>query len=392
MLVHSKREISFQMDIEVVRRVCLARYLYELGTANLKSSNDMHLFAAVNLMQDAVEAFLIGVAEHLGARIAAYTTFDKYIVAIDEKIAPNHLPFKLQLLRLNSIRIGSKHQGIQPARDECERLAVSIREFFDVVTSANFNTSFSAISTLDLLDEGQVKAALVEAKTALETQDYAAVAINCRKVLYIEIEHNYNVFKFRHGAPPTLGIGLLGGYSEAPDYARHESYIEKNVHVPTDYIVLDHSRISAELVTRGVQPEEYWNVWRLTPEVIRNEDGGWTYKNDFDKLDHEVLINKAEYIFSTTVDVALSFQANRKRIQYAAGKHYTIALTQEGVPVYEKADKNSAQHSQTPPGVTTLSTTFSSPGLTGDGVYYQIFHVGTPFVYGFIHESYVKWE
>src|ERR1700722_13876443 len=131
------------MDIEVVRRVCLARHLYELGTMSLRTSNDVHLFSAVNLMQDAVEAFLIAVGEHMGAKFDERTPFDKYFVEINTKIAPQELPFKQKLLRLNRIRVDSKHHGIQPARDECDRMAVSVREFFDEVTNSIFKTSFS---------------------------------------------------------------------------------------------------------------------------------------------------------------------------------------------------------------------------------------------------------
>ena len=71
------------MDIETVRRLTLARHLYELGAASLRSANDMHLFSAVNLFQDAVEAFLIiAVADYAGATIDQNTKFDKYFVDI----------------------------------------------------------------------------------------------------------------------------------------------------------------------------------------------------------------------------------------------------------------------------------------------------------------------
>lgn len=68
------------MDIETIRRIMLARHLFELGNTALRSSNDLYLFAAVNLLQDAVEAFLIAVADHVGAKIDHRTEFDKYFV------------------------------------------------------------------------------------------------------------------------------------------------------------------------------------------------------------------------------------------------------------------------------------------------------------------------
>ena len=55
------------MDLETIRRLNLARHLYELGIGSLRTTNDTHLFSAVNLLQDAVEAFLLAIAEHVHA-------------------------------------------------------------------------------------------------------------------------------------------------------------------------------------------------------------------------------------------------------------------------------------------------------------------------------------
>src|SRR5690554_4164314 len=110
------------MDIEVVRRVCLARHLYGMSKDHLNSTNDLYLFSTVNLLQDAVEAFLLAMADFVDAAVDQRTTFDRYFVLINEKISPKELPFKAQLLRLNRIRVDSKHYGIQPSRQEVERL------------------------------------------------------------------------------------------------------------------------------------------------------------------------------------------------------------------------------------------------------------------------------
>ena len=145
------------MDMETIRQISLARHLYELGINSLRSSNDLHLFAAANLLQDAVEAYLLAIARHVDAAIDTKTSFDKYFVAINERIKPNELPFKLKLTRLNLIRVNSKHHGIQPARDECDRLAGIVREFFDGVSSSILGVVFATVSAIDLLDEGETK-------------------------------------------------------------------------------------------------------------------------------------------------------------------------------------------------------------------------------------------
>lgn len=373
------------MDIEVIRRISLARYLYELGASNLHTGNDLHLFAGVNLLQDAVEAFLVAVGEHVGAVIEPRADFDKYFTKIDQKRAPP-LPFRMALLRLNRIRIDSKHHGIQPARDECERLAVSARQFFEEVTQEVFGTSFSTVSALELLPQGPVREALLEAKIALERGDYKTLAISCRKVLYLEVENFYSIYRFKPGAK----IGFLGGLQSclAPVWAQSVEYIALHVRDPIDYIVLDYDRVNQDLLLRGIPPEDFWNLTRLTPPVFSPRAGEWNVREEFQKLDEKLLADKAEYIFATTVDIAISFSAYLRRIQFAQPGEFMVELPSEGTPIYEKADRDSMAIFSTKEGIREAKATFRVPGLKGDGLYYFVsVTTDEDYVRGFVHES-----
>jgi len=375
------------MDLETVRRLNLARHLHELGAASLRSANDMHLFSAVNLLQDAVEAFLIAIADHLGAHIDQNTKFDKYFVAINEKIAPKELPFKSKLLRLNRIRVDSKHYGIQPARDECDRLSIAVREFFDEVSTAVLKASFSTVSAIDLLNDGETKTELLEAKKALEEGRLEDCAIGCRKALFLEVERHFDIYAYKDGKP----VGILAGVSDAPYYACSKQYIDENVRDPTDFIVYNHSTLDQKLLTQGADNTAYWNVWRLTPEVYRTKDGKWVVKEEFGKLSKDVLNDKIDYIFAATLDVILSIHRTWQATKWADQGNYYIDLTQETVPVYEKADKGSKVTAHTPPGLTRLDTEYRIEGLNGDGPYWHVSHFGKEFhVWGFVHNDFVK--
>ncbi len=356
------------MDIETVRRISLARHLYQLGSSSLASKNDLHLFAAVNLLQDAVEAFLIAVGDHVKAEIDQNTKFDKYFVLINEKIAPKELPFKSRLLRLNRVRVDSKHYGIQPARDECERVSVSVRKFFDEVSSSVMSVNFSTVSAIDLIDAGEMKDLLLEAKAAREAEDHEGCVIACRKVMYVAVEHHYDVAKFKDGEPK----GLLGAFSYAPYYAKNPKYIQESVKHPIDYIVRDHSRIDQDLLTQGVDTTAFWNIWRLTPEVYRTEDKQWVVKHDFGKLDAATLADKADYVFSTTVDIALAIHASLKAVRWEQHGRYFLTLARDNVPVFEKADAGSKVVGTTPAGMTRVDTDYRVTGLKGDGPYWHV--------------------
>lgn len=377
------------MDLETIRRISLARHLFELGNTALRSSNDLYLFAAVNLLQDAVEAFLIAVADHVGAPIDQNTKFDKYFVLINERISPKELPFRAKLLRLNRIRVDSKHYGIQPARDECSRVAISVREFFDEVSSSLLGGAFATVSTIDLLDEGEIKQILLEAKAALEANDLIGCTLGCRKAIYLAVEHNYDIVHFKDGAPKGL-LGL-GTYTDAPFYARGKEYIDKSVCDPTDFIVLDHSKVDQDLLKQGVDTTAFWNIWRLTPEVYQTADKQWVVKHDFDKLNENLLADKADYVFSTTIDLMLAIDTAKKAVRLQDRVRHQVALAREHVPVYKKADTKSEVFATTPPGLTHIAADFHIPGFEGDGPYWHVFHMEKDlWLYGYIHNDDVK--
>jgi hypothetical protein len=380
------------MDIETVRRISLARHLFHLATSSLRSSNDLHLFAAVNLMQDAVESFLIAVADHVGAKIDPQMPFDKYFVNIDTHTR-KVVPFKTKLLRLNRMRVDAKHHGIQPDRNECDRVSVSVREFFEEASSSSLAVNFSTVSAIDLLDEGEVKSLLLQAKTDREAGDLNSCSIGCRKAIYVGIEQHYNIAYFKDGEPTNR---LLLAFSKAPSYAMTKDYIDRHVTNPAEYIQLDHSEVDSDLLKKGVNPTAFWNIWRLTPEVFRTREKDWIVKHDFNKLDEQLSADQADYIFSTTVDLFLAIYAHKRAIRlrsrdHASGKPWVV-LARENVPVYLKADRTSTVVATTPPGVSKVFTDYRVTGLDGGGPYWFMDNMegqGSDFS-GYIHNDDVK--
>jgi len=379
------------MDIEIVRRICLARHLQGLARDHLHSSNDLYLFSTVNLLQDAVESFLLALSDAVGAQIDQRTTFDKYFVNINERIAPKELPFKTQLLRLNRIRVDSKHYGIQPARSEVERLEVSVGEFFEEACIANLGSNFLTLSTIDLLNEGETKEILTEARRCIERGELDECAILCRKALYLEIESKYDISQYRENAPGLKGLrGLLGPYCDAPSFAKNADYIRNYVKSPTDYIVYDRVHLQQELSILKVDATSYWNVWRLTPEVYRDENNKWYVKRDFDKLDYEILVDKIQYIYDTTINIVFSIHSVRNTIRTAEYQKYHITLHRDEAPVYEKADRNSAIVRTVPKGLFQIDCDHCVDGFEGDGPYWYVAQfLDKDFVVGYIHNDYL---
>lgn len=377
------------MDIEVVRRVCLARHLYGLSKEHLNSTNDLYLFSTVNLLQDAVESFLLALSDFVRAQIDQRTTFDRYFVLINEKTSPKEIPFKSQLLRLNRIRVDSKHYGIQPSRQEVERLEVIVGEFFSESSASILGESFATLSTIDLLNDGETKDMLHQAREKLEAGELDECAICCRKALYLEVEYKYDISEFREDAPPRTGFsGFFGPQSSAPLFARNADYIKRNVKSPTDYIVYDQAHLHQELSTLRVDSTSYWNIWRLTPSVYRDSQKKWVVKMDLDKLDLEILANKIQYIYDTTINIIFSIHSVKNTIKTADYQRYNLELARDEVNVYEKADTDSTVLSVTPKGVTHLDCDHYIYGFKGDGPYWYVSQFfDKNFTSGYIHND-----
>lgn len=379
------------MDVEIVRRVCLARHLYGLAKDNLDSSNELYLFSAVNLLQDSVEAFLLAVSDFVGAPIDSRTTFDKYFVEINKKIAPQELPFKNPLLRLNKIRVNSKHHGIQPSKQEVERLEVNVNEFFIESCTSILGCNFNTVSAIDLLNDGETKDVLVEARDALEKTRLDECAILCRKAIYLEIEQAYDISRFRADAPPRGLLDAFGPTCKAPYYAQSSEYIERNVKDPTDYIVYDQIHLHQELSTLKVDGTSFWNLWRLTPDMYRGDDLNWYVKDDFDKLDYRILEDKIQYIYDTTLNIVYSIHKVRNTVQTSKFQRYHVILEKDKAPIYEKAHLGSKVIEYTPEGAHKVDVDYSIVGLIGDGPFWHVSDIiNKKFVSGFIHNDYLK--
>lgn len=377
------------MNRSILHKLLLARRLYELSRENLSSANDLSLGIGVNLLQDAAEAFLLAVSEHVNAGIQSGTNFDRYFDLINAKIVPKELPFRTRLVALNKLRVNSKHYGLAPAKSETEGLLVTVREFFDEVTKSVLGLNFATISLIDLIRDGEAKDLLREAEAVFQAEDFETCLTNCRKAVFVRIESRYDASPFAAGGKPQ-GLGLLLG-NKAPFYARSKDYIDEYVNDATGYIVLDHNELEMDLMRSGMDSTSFWNVWRLTPQVYRREVGGvWVVKRELTKFQEDGIRERAEYVLDTTINLFVAADQKVAATRSPEWRNYYVKLRSDQVPVYKKADVNSEVVMTTPPGVTKLHVDFSVPALNGDGNFWHVAHFAEGLhIWGYISEDVV---
>ena len=346
----------------------LARYLFSLAKDAVRSNREVATFAAINLLQDAVEIFFLAAAEHLNAEISRRTEFEQYIDKINEKL-PEPLPFRQRLIEINKVRILSKHNGVPPNRTELGGYVEDARLFFEDACQKLFSHAFWTISLIDLLPEGETRHFVSQAEKFYNEQEYYNCLVECRKAIYVEIESSYVIDSFVVGESSLFAAALC----KAPERTKNRRYIDEYVRDPFDYVQLDHSRVDAELLRDGIEPAVFWNIWRLTPSVYRTrlvfgrEHREFAVKDDLERYDEDAAEPSAAYVLEHTIDILLKKAKTRSSfLKMEADTNYT-SKPKNGQPfkVYRKADKNSEVVGEVPGTAKWLTLKYRTPGLQG---------------------------
>ena len=231
----------------------------------------------------------------------------------------------------------------------------------------------------ELIRNEETKKYLTDACEALEQEKYFKCLTNIRKSIFIEIEQDYCIYEWRD-SEPNERMGLLGlarGGRKAPYYTRNKAWIEKNVNDPFDYIQRDHDSIRQDLLEWGASTQDFWNVWRLTPEVIRlSPEGDWLLKGELKHLYQAATKENAIFCLDRAVTLLSKKQAHHdlaRWLDYSARDRLRVRL-KEQTTLYKKATTSSEVLAQL-----TENSVYDAnavvPGIDGNGRYVRILHV-----------------
>jgi hypothetical protein len=361
-----------EMKRSVIHKALLARRMYELARDGMSSDNDHTRSVAVNLMQDALECFLIAVADHVGAGIDERTSVYKYFALINQRIVPSVLPHQERLFDLNKIRNVSKHSGICPAKSESASLGVLAHEFFETVCRSVLHVEFSLLTMVDLIRDEQTRNLLKEAEVSFRNGNYGECLVTCRKVVYLNLESRFDAGSILTSEEPLTSLmnRLRGTHREWPD----KQTLEKTVRDATELILLDRDMMEILLLKEGINSTAFWNVRRLSPAVYHDGEA-WTIKEEFDKLTGDDLKERAEYVLDTTVDMFLTADQRSAAHREAVPLRHVVTLSKKAIRVYEKANSKSAVVATTPKDLMELDTDFVIDGFRQRGKFYHVNHL-----------------
>jgi hypothetical protein len=177
----------------------------------------------------------------------------------------------------------------------------------------------------------------------------------------------------------------LFGRRKAPYHTRNRQWIHDNVKEPTDYVQLDHERIGGEMLEIGIDPQEFFNVWRLTPSVYLHPEHGWAIGLD---PDHRAAANEdnARYCLDIVVAIVTNQATHNGLIRSRPYERWLARLLRDE-PVRINAAADAPLQGITLPKDGTYEVQRIVSGLDGSGEYVQLFeYTKTPTMYwnGFI--------
>jgi len=388
----------------VIKKIQMAKLFYELGNDCFKIiENIERVGAGIILLQDSVELFLIAICEQLEIDYNPRTIkFMQYFEIIENKLKgkmPNEeIPLKSEMIKLNKMRVDIKHYGFRPNIDDCKDLHSYVHSFFIELSKRYLKVDFNSISLVNLLNDDILKGLMKQAEVNLKEEKYRECQINCRKTLYLVFEKQFDIRPFEKyeediQSKNALARAISGPHSLAPYYAKNSQYIRENVKEPTDYIVVDYSKLQTELLIYRILPVDLWNIFRLTPEVYYfEEEKNWAIKDEF--LDHSYDEKNAEYCFRKTMDILLIKQKYINIQKFKENRFEYVQIRDTNAKIFNKASIDSKVNFTMKKGTQyNLEVRHKVKGLYDNDYYYYLLgrEIGDMFgeiqFFGYINEK-----
>lgn len=255
-------------------RLAFIRYLHhqavQQGTLPEPQSS-----AAVLLLHDAVEAFLLLAAEHLSA--TPPREFGQYwdVLSPAKLTGGVDLAVKQGMVRLNKIRVNLKHHGIQPGKAAIDQGIADAATFFAANTQLVFGIDYDQVSMADVIEQEKVRELVRKAEAANASGDHisAMVALSdaCELLLLPRRSDSRKPSPLRFGhdirwwgldrvkkalRPPRNDRGV-------DPYANDRQSLAEHIGVITETVI--DLQAMARVTTLGIDYAVYLRFVRLTP-------------------------------------------------------------------------------------------------------------------------------
>lgn len=325
------------MKSEVLNALLTARTLFDTARRQCLV-RDRHIASAgLIVVQDAVELVLYACLIEKGvdeARAVESFTFDQLIGEL-KRIGLAVIKSGT-LKAMNKQRVLVKHhaQLAEPAAVQ-QYYEASLLATDSLLTEV-IGKPLRQIVLADAVSRPELKALIDEATKYIDDRRYMDALITTRKALFLAVEVDYDIRKWEDHDPSkgNTSLALLVA-NKAPYHTRNKSFIENNVSNPLDYIQLDYERVNIEMMELGIDPVEFFNVWRLTPGVYRLPDDVWAVGME-PRIETAATEDTARYCLDVVVSILLNQQSRKILVRSPDYRSWKVRLLRSQ-PVLKRA-------------------------------------------------------
>lgn len=364
------------MKPEVLQTLLTAKVLFNKAQ-DLCFVADKHTASSgLIVLQDALEHIFLSCLIELGVdekKSIENFSFDQLIGEL--KAESIRVAKSGTLKALNKQRVIIKHYGQVSDPSTVANYYQVAQYAVNEILKQVIGKTLQEISLHELIQNNEVKGYLSEAVKALEDDKYDEAIVNVRKAVFIEILSDYCIYDWRNSDPNEPPILCLGrGGIKASWLTLNKQWISENVTNPFDYIQLDHNQIRQDLLEWGVSTQDFWNVLRLTPEVMRlTTDSAWLLKGEIKHIRQAATEENARYCLDRAVTFLSKKEAHESmsRWLHYPPNHALNVRMKQSEPLFRKASKESERVAEL-----TENSIYQAhaivPGLDGNGKFINI--------------------
>lgn len=370
------------MKPEVLNALLTARTLFDAARTHC-FVRDRHVASAgLVLLQDAVEivfyACLIERGVDEGKNIERLG-FDELIGEMKQTgIA---VPKSGTLKAMNKQRVLVKHHAQLAEPSAVANYYGASLFAVDTVLKEVIGAPLRHVVVAEAISDPYAKEHIAKASKQIEEAQYFAAMVSIRKALFLAVEKDYDVKPWAEDAAkqmPLVAI-LSGRSSKAPFFTRNGAWIQENVKDPVTYIQLDHAQIRADMIELGIEPEEFFNVWRLTPAVYELGDDKWAVKTEL-KIEDAATEDNARYCLDVVIAIVVNQQFRKRLRRWSPTRSWRARILREQ-PVLSRASADSDTTDVTLKEGTVCNVLFCVSDFSGQGQFVRVYSFRNPEVF-----------
>lgn len=345
--------------------------------------DDAHIASAgLLLLQDSMELIFLASLLESGVdekKALENLGFDQLIGEL--KQIGIKVPKSGTIKALNKERVIVKHYGQLAEPAAVRNYLSAANACIEEVVAQVFGKKIEEVWVHEFIEIEETKTCFDAAIHYLEKGEYFNSLVEIRKALFIEIEADYSIFEWKDistSQKSKMGffeMALKGGV-KAPRWMTNKEWIEKNVMEPFDYIQLDHHQLREDLLEWGVNTQDFWNLWRLTPPVFReNKESKWAIKQEVKYYLEAATEGNIRYCLDKAIGLIVKKQNHFDLFRSLKGTPTSdteVITVSSSTNVYEKASSKATVREMLEPGL-KLRVEAIVEGLERDGMYLNVF-------------------